>query len=1577
MKHGLCLKVLALLACVISGLALRPATGLGQLDDSVFQTPERTLLQHLSRAKRAIDEERYSDAVIELGTLLNSPFLASRSETTGDSQDYFVGPVGETGTRRSIKGEAQRLLGSMPRQGRELYELQFGADARALLDRAVREQSMEDLNEVIRRYFHTDAGYEAMVLLGRLQLDRGRPLAAALCFKRVLESPAAAPKYEPNLSVLLGACWVYANMPEQAVATMGQLKQRFPQGEIELSAGQRERLPESSEALAWLTKYFGPAPRRGQIDASQWLVHRGNLQRNATCAGGIPLAQFRWQTPTTTDPADERLVAELQEGFLQQGFPAIPTVSPLAVDNVVLMRTPERLLAVNFQTGKRIWEYPWWNSSFQSGAQTSQAGSRTVEISTRKMQLRQRLWHDSAYGLISSDGNSVYLLDDLNYTAVNRVEPQFFPGRGFRTTNPNFPKSHNQLAALDLKREGSLRWKVGGESGEDEPKLAGAFFMGPPLPLLGQLYAIAEVNRELRLVVLNAETGKQEWTQQIAHVADGPTAVRNRERRLAGATPSFGNGVLICPTSAGAIVALDVTTRSLLWGYAYPLANSEANSFALNPYAGTLENPGETWTDATVTIADGSVLVTPVESNLIFCLDLLTGAPKWEPKQRAGDLADMQFVACVYEGNAILVGKHKLIAMRLKDGETVWTVALGDTAGEMPSGRGFQTGASYFLPTTASELVEVDLAAGKIAQRVKSPRVLGNLLCYDDQVISQGVDQVAAFYQITPLRRLVDQRLAESADDAWALARRGELLVHDGQPEQALDVLRRAHELAPRDEAVRTLLVSSYLELLREDFAGHVAIAPAIEPQIQLPHLRLEFLRLMAAGMEQNGDVAGAAEKYLQLATMEIQNFDPYEGSESPRVNADPRRTVRLDRWVQARLEHVYNEADEADKAKMTAAMQHGNAAESELRQFIKYFGFHPLADQARLQLLPTLAVSDRALEADILLARLENNVSREQTGPVVAEIAAKLAEVGETELAAHYYRRLLDGWADVDCGQGQTGRMLFAAAAKQTALRDMLADVNRWPAGQTNWHESRDRRTRQASQSDLFVPLVEQQRPAGRQFSIVYDGGVSSIVLQDGRGQEWLRLPLSDGNSFSDQPAGTNYAKVFGQLLYVVLGDQSVALDLSRGPQNDAAILWRARLSLPAPEIGVARPNAREWKNINPLDGTAATTYSLVDAAGKAVGSAGPVTDAGVIYQQSTTLICADPLTGEAIWQLREMAPGCALFGDAELTFAAPRESTKSQVIDSRTGRILGERKVPDWQHRWATHGRFVLAWEKQTADDSSGTPAAGAPPADNPASAEIRLFLYDAWREADVWSQTFSPGARGVLVEDDKIAVLEPDGRFLIRSLRDADVVLNQNIEPEPGLTAIYVLPSEQRYLLVTDTDEKPAADATGSVQELDGSLPAPLIFGHVHAFARTTGEPLWQTPATIENYSLPLVQPNETPTLWFLRRGTSAMSLNAPAPSERISVLCLDRRDGRQLLAVEDIAATRPTAYDVQVDYENAAVTLVVGGFGFVVEFTDEPAAPEPTAQTGSAASPPDEVGGLWKVGGAVMKAILPAE
>jgi len=89
-------------------------------------------------------------------------------------------------------------------------------------------------------------------------------------------------------------------------------------------------------------------------------------------------------------------------------------------------------------------------------------------------------------------------------------------GRGFGV------KRFNELTAHELRTQGKLKWEVGGANGGDEPQLAGAFFLGPPLPLEGKLYVLAETKAsEIKLCVLDAKTGKLDWSQQLAMVEQG------------------------------------------------------------------------------------------------------------------------------------------------------------------------------------------------------------------------------------------------------------------------------------------------------------------------------------------------------------------------------------------------------------------------------------------------------------------------------------------------------------------------------------------------------------------------------------------------------------------------------------------------------------------------------------------------------------------------------------------------------------------------------------------------------------------------------------------------------------------------------------------------------------------------------------------------------------------------------------------------------------------------------------------------------------------------------------------------
>ena len=58
---------------------------------------------------------------------------------------------------------------------------------------------------------------------------------------------------------------------------------------------------------------------------------------------------------------------------------------------------------------------------------------------------------------------------------------------------------------------------------------------------------------------------------------------------------------------------------------------------------------------------------------------------------------------------------------------------------------------------------------------------LGNLICYKDEIITHSADSVATYFQIESLRTRVARQLKKNADDSWALARQGELFLHDGE----------------------------------------------------------------------------------------------------------------------------------------------------------------------------------------------------------------------------------------------------------------------------------------------------------------------------------------------------------------------------------------------------------------------------------------------------------------------------------------------------------------------------------------------------------------------------------------------------------------------------------------------------------------------------------------------------------------------------------------------------------------------------------------------------------------------------
>ncbi len=1534
----------AALVAILWIAAIVPARGQDLADvGNIFPAAPRELRQNLSRAQVAIADERYSDAADELGQILDSE--------TGD--DYFLGRPGQADAQQSLKSEALELIGSMPAKGRQIYETKFGFDAKAQLERALEEGSFVKLNEVARRYFHTKAGYEATLLVGRTLLDQGRPLAAALTLKRIADSPAAVAQYDPEVSVLLATCWVHARMPEKAAEVLVALRGRNPQARVRLLDGDEPLFTSDDQALAWLERIVGGGRTPLALAATQWIMFRGNESRNATTTGGVPLLNYRWSLPTVNEPSDELKVKSIGRSLRDSGQPNIVALQPLVVQDTVIYRAPDssKLLGVDLKTGKRTWVFPPFDDGpLAPSTRNAPPVSRNGTINLRDQELRQRVWEDHAFGQISSDGRFAYVIDDLGYAATsgNLRGPQVIVrAGGINVPNSSWSKPHNLLVALDLSREGYQVWAVGGNE-VSNPALTGAFFLGPPLPLGDQLFALVEINSEIRLVCLNAATGALEWKQQLAVVEDQQQIVLDRVRRLAGASPSFADGVLICPTSAGAVVAVDLATRSLRWGYQYSRWNwIRRNSGAFGGRA-SYANPNTAqgnWLDSTATIADGSVILTPVESQELHCLDLLTGKARWPAQARDDGL----FVACVHRGKIILVGKSQVRAIQLESGKAAWTEPIKLDA-DAPSGRGFYTDKFYYVPLADQQLAKIDLDDGKIVSRAKTEIELGNVVCYKDQLLTQSAQHVAAFFLTEPLLAWIDATLKKDPDDPKALSLKGQVLLQEGKRKESLELLRRAVAKNPDDLAARSLLVKVMVSLLRDDFAAHYALAEELDQLVTDPIQRREILRWRAQGLAKAGKHAEALAALLALA-------DQWDAGTNPGAAADALDSTerdlatRPDRWLQGQMANLARMAGESLREPLAAEVQkrldkalHADSA-ADLRAFVNLFGFHPLADRARLALADKLIVVEQLLEAELLAGELLESPDRATAAQATATLAAVYEKALRSDAAAPYYALLASQFADVVCRGGLTGAEVAQRATTGTAARGV------WPAGRVDVAAAEGGETSNRSlitaQSRYPVALVQHSGAALSNLWIAFDNSNQQFLIRDDAGKQLaigsLRGPDNVFRRLINLPANTHTAKANGHLLLVNMGDQVLAIDALRGERGGGdAQMWK----LDAVEIDPTAINRIYVQPRNAANPLATNRLQVYEPSGRVNLYTGPVQSLGVCFQKGRQLLCVDPLTGTTLWERSQIPAAAEIFGDRELIFVADPAGDEALVLSAIDGSLIGRRQIERAERRWTTHGRRVLAWEQ------SGN--------------QVTIKLYDAWQQdPPLWQKQVPLGSKGTLVEGDEVAILEPGGTFTVVSLASGQVRFAAPLDPERSLGYIHVLRSQQQYVLIASQEAANSESPPGFMIYpigISSSFQQNRIHGRVYAFDRRTGKSQWQTPAFVAFHGLLADQPLESPLLFFVRNKGKA----TPASSSRQSgsVLCLDRRDGRIVWDSEnetDSARQIPSqvnACDLASDLTKKSMTLTVlmqqSMRKFTFQFTDHPKAPEPPAQTGDLSS-----------------------
>jgi outer membrane protein assembly factor BamB len=536
---------------------------------------------------------------------------------------------------------------------------------------------------------------------------------------------------------------------------------------------------------------------------------------------------------------DSEELAQERESIRGRKETPLPALHATIVGDTILTRSGSGIAAVSLKTGREIWRYP---------SERDADGSLPAE---------QMLWRDVALGRIVADGQTAFVIeysypvpgDPNQYQASYRGGMMMkgmmfggvFPGGGFAmpamaaieessdgTSSAPSTVGGNLLSAIDVAAQGKLLWRVGGPWMVN-PQLAGAFFLGNPTPVNDRLYVMAEIQNAINLVVLEKHTGRLVWIQKLGEIEHG--IYSDPYRRMAGASPVVVSGMVLCPTSCGGIVAVDIARRQLLWAYQHQRKDISMpqQSYAYGGGRVVQLGQGGRWADNPLWVEGGRVLATPLESDDMHCLDLKSGKVLWTSSRGAG-----LYVACVHNGVVVTVDGRYVTGKKLTNGERAWSASIELPGKSRPSGRGVRSGDFYYLPLTdndggydkAGQIARIDLKAGKLVDVATSQRqfVPGNLALHNGVFISQGAQYLEVFDQAKVLEVELRKRLDSNARDADAWARLADLERSSGKLAEAINHLRKAYELSPND-TIRSAYAAILLDGIEAKLANRVELS--------------------------------------------------------------------------------------------------------------------------------------------------------------------------------------------------------------------------------------------------------------------------------------------------------------------------------------------------------------------------------------------------------------------------------------------------------------------------------------------------------------------------------------------------------------------------------------------------------------------------------------------------------------------------------------------------------------------------------------------------------------------------------
>lgn len=1555
-----------------------------------FATPSER--EPKARLKAARDYLAYKEPPYNTICPLLQNILDARSDSFFDAE-YTVG--GKTLVNRiSVRTEANRIIAAFKPDGLQFYQQAYGATAAALLDGAIKANfDVPLLSDVSQRYFHTRAGAEATVLIGTLYLERGNYLEAGYAFERLMPRTDVDEVLTPRTLFKAALAFRRSGDPRHAELLKELQPKLFKAAKDGIKIGRTMYTPEKLRAEIDRPVELLSA---GAL-VGEWTMRGGNAARNAVVNGGPPFLDKVFGFPmfySGDDKANLWIKGELEKLFARdsrapKGVP-LPGTFPVTTDDTIMFRTYDGVYGVAtkdrvadgrvVRAGDLLWRSQTTAGLYQliSGEGSNDKDmSQDVEnwwntYNSRQVNVHSILYENPLIGSLSHDGQNVYFVDDIAIPPPPVFNnPQFGINAG-----PQFRQSGDladmvragRLVAVDV-RTGSVKWTLGrvdvpprdakapppqplpaplteeqADATTDAFRLClDAVFLSPPLPLNGKLYVLIEQANIVRLLCLDPKalvkvpgpdpTPKPTlvWSQKLGEPNNHlPT---DSVRRFQGATLAASEGIIVCPTNAGVVVAVDTMSRSLLWAHGYRTVSPAPNTF--DPRTGQPivpeQLPTDRWRAAGPIVSGGRVVLTAYDSRKLECLDLRTGKVKWWVPHDSNDL----YVGGVVGGRVVVVGKNQVKAYHLtgEDAEAQRPKAAWEpVAIPTPTGHGAAGRTAYYVPVRqetagrdavpAGEIWAINITTGQVTSKTGARKRgdtadlakygIGNLVFQDGLVFSQSPWEVAAYPQLELKIAEMNKLLDKNPNDPLGLLARGELRLDDGKLKAAVADFKSAEKngLPPEKRPLlREKLYIAYTEIFRADIGAAEGFLAEYEALCELPAERLEtpedkarrddetkrrkrlYYYLLARGRETQGRLGEAFDHYLALANLG-------EGKQLLEMPDEPNVRMRPDVWARGRIESmIRHAATPAAKKSLEARVDRewdavkGGTDLKKLREFVAVFGpFFASGTAAQFKLADVLLSTGNdadAREAQTHLSELraaaDDPAVRARATEALAQLMIKNRMI---EDAVGLYVQLGKEYPDVVVRDGKTGAAFLTDLLTDKRLLPFL-EPSRFPLPTRVKAEQQTQRGGVNFAARFEIESPPDLFPAFRGYRFALDQNVNGNGqwalrgFDRATGAERVRFPnLANPNMYSSTGAPIPYSRFVqgtGHLMLVQLGMTVYCFDLAEKKE-----LWHKAL----------------------LDNTQlqpGTSYQIdVQPDGECVlllpgGVRLPVGRSAVLQAGYCCLLTADgleaiePLTRRVLWTRKGVPEHAHVYGDGRYVVLVVTDKDNRKPVSTKLLRAVDGMQVensPDSGRALADATSYRIIG--RTALIATGTD-------DKPRA----LRLLDLATGKDVWKKEYDAKAVPITspLNSGWTGFVTPDGTAEVVAVRTGEVVaalkidaknLDEHLKPAVGAQ---VFADADRFYLVLDRDPK-AASTTGvrPVQVNNYMLRSQKVNGPLYAFDRATGKRLWLYEGLFEHQWLVLEQFNDLPVL------IASAPLMNPNNSHGHAVVVIEKERGR---------------------------------------------------------------------------------